>query len=276
MIPDKFAVIAKSKKKTDRHDAITLARFLKLGWLPTVPVPNEHIRQLRHLCQARESLVEMATKLKNMGHGALTRNGLALRRAAFISPSSRQRLAQLSGLAPVDQQILHVTLRQLDALEQEITELEAEILRRGKDLPGLPKLLQIRGLNVLTAVILLAEIGDSGWFQSSKQLVAYSGLAPSVRQSNLQERHGKITKQGRKRLRGIAIRAVLAMVTGRRTPLMEFYARKKKEKGSGKALCATARKLLTIVFVMLKRDVDYRYLEEHLYNQKLQTLRSIA
>jgi len=57
---------------------------------------------------------------------------------------------------------------------------------------------------------------------------------------------------------------------------MEFYARKKKEKGSGKALCATARKLLTIVFVMLKKNVDYRYLEERLYNQKLQTLRSIA
>lgn len=57
---------------------------------------------------------------------------------------------------------------------------------------------------------------------------------------------------------------------------MEFYARKQKEKGSGKALCATARKLLTIIFVMLKRDLDYWYLEDRLYQRKLQLLKTIA
>jgi hypothetical protein len=66
------------------------------------------------------------------------------------------------------------------------------------------------------------------------------------------------------------------MVKGKRTPLMQFYARKKQEKGAGKALCATARKLLTIVFVMLKRDLDYWYLEDRLYQRKLQMLRASA
>jgi transposase len=272
----KFAVIAKSKKKTDRHDALTLARFLKLGWLPSVPVPSEKIRHLRQLCQARDNLVQMATQLKNMGHAALTRNGIARRRAAFYSAGSRQRLIHLAGVASIDQQILEVVLRQLDALEREIAGLESEILRRGKDLPGLPRLLQIRGLSALAAIILLAEIGDIAWFDSSKQLVAYAGLATSVRQSGGTDRRGKITKQGRKRLRTVAIRAVLGMVSGKRTPLMEFYARKQKEKGSGKALCATARKLLTIIFVMLKRDLDYWYLEDRLYQRKLQLLRAIA
>ncbi len=65
--PYRFAVIAKSKKKTDRHDAVTLARFLKLGWLPTVPIPTEKIRHLRQLCQARENLVQMATSLRTWG-----------------------------------------------------------------------------------------------------------------------------------------------------------------------------------------------------------------
>ena len=146
----------------------------------------------------------------------------------------------------------------------------------GKDLPGLPRLLQIRGLRALTAIILLAEIGDIAWFENSKQLAGYAGLAVSVRQSGATDRHGKITKQGRKRLRTIAIRTVLAMVNGKRTPLMQFYARKKQEKGAGKALCATARKLLTIIFVMLKRDLDYWYLEDRLYQRKLQLLRSSA
>jgi transposase len=76
-----FAVIAQSKKKTDRADAAALARFLKLEYLPSVAVPSERIRQLRHLLQARETLVGMRTKLKNMGHGALKRKGIALPRS---------------------------------------------------------------------------------------------------------------------------------------------------------------------------------------------------
>jgi transposase len=274
--PYRFAVIAKSKKKTDRHDAITLARFLKLGWLPTVPIPGEKVRQLRQLCQARENLVQMATQLKNMGHAALLRNGVALKHAALNTLGGRRRLAHLPDLKPLDQQILGAALRQLDALDHEIAVLEATILRLGKDLPGLSKLLQIRGLSALTAIILLAEIGDIAWFETSKQLAAYAGLATSVRQSGGTDRHGKITKQGRRRLRTIAIRTVLAMISGKRTPLMEFYARKKHEKGAGKALCATARKFLTIVFVMLKRDLDYWYLEDRLYQRKLQALRASA
>jgi transposase len=54
----RFAVIAKSRKKTDTADATALARFLKLDYLPTVPVPSEKVRELRHLLQARERLLE--------------------------------------------------------------------------------------------------------------------------------------------------------------------------------------------------------------------------
>jgi len=57
---------------------------------------------------------------------------------------------------------------------------------------------------------------------------------------------------------------------------MNFYARKKREKGSGKAICATARKLLTIIFVMLKKELDYWYLEDRLYNRKLRLLNAAA
>ncbi len=137
-------------------------------------------------------------------------------------------------------------------------------------------MLQIHGLNLLNAIGLLVEIGDIELFTTSKQLVAYSGLATSTRQSNEKTRSGKITKQGRKRLRTIVIRAVLTMVNRTETPLMDFYQQKKKEKGAGKALCATARKLLTIIFVMLKKELDYWYLEDRLYNQKLNALRAIA
>src|SRR5215210_2364010 len=102
----RFAVIAKSKKKTDKADALALARFLKLNYLPSVSVPSERVRQLRHLLQAGETLVGMRTRLKNLGHAALTRNGIALSRSAFASKLSRSRLAKREDLAPADAVIL--------------------------------------------------------------------------------------------------------------------------------------------------------------------------
>ena len=218
----------------------------------------------------------MATKLKNMAHAALTRNGVALTRAAFASEAGRRRVAGRAGLASADRTIIEAALRQMAALEVEIAQLEAEIVRLGKGLPGLKRLLQVHGLNLLSAVSLLAEVGDINLFATSKQLISYAGLATSVKQSNEVTRYGAITKRGRKRLRTIAIRAVLSMVGKTGTPLMEFYQRKKREKGAGKAICATARKLLTVIFVILKKGLDYWYLEDRLYNRKLRALDAAA
>lgn len=270
----RFAVIARSKKKTDKKDAAMLARFLKLGYLPTVPMPSEQVEQLRHLYQARESMVRMLVQLKNMAHAALVRSGYAYGRAAFNSRRSRAKLAGLEQLTAVDRQVVEMALRQMSQIESEIKQMEEEIVSRGAGLAGVKRLLQIHGLNLLSAIGLLVEIGSIELFETSKQLVAYAGLAASVRQSNETVRRGKITKQGRKRLRTICIRAVLSMVKGRKTPLMEFYQKKKREKGSGKAICATARKLLVVVFVMLKKGLDYWYIEDRLYNEKLRALRA--
>jgi len=63
----RFAIIATSKKKTDKADALALARFLKLDHLPEVPVPSEKVRQLRHLLQARETLVGRENQVQEYG-----------------------------------------------------------------------------------------------------------------------------------------------------------------------------------------------------------------
>ena len=272
----RFGVVAKSRKKTDKADARALARFLKLGWLPEVPVPSEQVRCLRQLLQARETLVSMRTKLKNMAHAAFSRNGVALTRAAFASRSRRERLSERDDLPAADLLVLRAALRQIAQLDAEVAQLEAEIARRGRSLRGVKRLLQVHGLNLLSAVALLAEVGDIALFGTSKQLVSYAGLATSTRQSSETVRHGGITKRGRKRLRTVVIQAVLAMVNRTETPLMEFYRRKKREKGAGKAICATARKLLTIIFVLLKKELDYWYLEDRLYNRKLRALDAAA
>ena len=272
----RFGVVAKSKKKTDKADAAALARFLKLGWLPEVPVPSERVRELRQLLQARETLVSMRTKLKNMAHAAFSRNGVALARAAFASAAGRARLSARAGLPDADRLVLDIALRQIAQLDAEIKRVEEEVVRRGKSLRGVSRLLQVHGLNLLSAISLLAEVGDIALFDTSKQLVSYAGLATSTRQSSETTRHGGITKRGRKRLRTVCIQAVLAMVNRTDTPLISFYKKKKREKGAGKAICATARKLLTVIFVLLKKELDYWYLEDRLYNRKLRTLNAAA
>jgi len=173
---------------------------------------------------------------------------------------SRARRLGREDLPAHDLAILRACLRQIEALGEEINALEGEIMARGKALKGLRRLLQVPGLNLLSAISLLAEIGDITQFETSKQLVSYAGLATSTRQSNETTRHGKVTKQGRKRLRTVCIQAVLSMVNRTQTPLMEIYQKKKREKGAGKAICARARKLLTVIFVVLKKELDYWYL----------------
>jgi transposase len=270
-----FAVIAKSKKKTDRNDAVALARFLKLGYLPSVAMPDRQIRELRQLFAAREGLVKMVHQLKNTGHASLARNGVASRRSDFASQRGRDRLARLEGLPASDRLILDVVLRQVERLERELGEMERAIIRAGKNLPGLKRLLQVRGFGLIAAIGILAEIGDVARFPSAKQLASYAGLVTAVHQSGTSERYGHITREGRKLLRGFMVEAVLSMIrqpSSGRSPLTEFYKRKRQEKGAGKAIVATARKLLTVVYVLLTKDLDFWFLEERLYQKKLREL----
>ncbi len=124
---------------------------------------------MRTLWQARDNLVEMTTKLKNMGHGALTRHGILSDANAFASARGRQRLATTAGLPSGDRQILVTVLQQLENLEQAIATLETQIVQTGKTLPGLRRVLQIPGLSLLGGIGLLAEIGDIQWFANAKQ-----------------------------------------------------------------------------------------------------------
>lgn len=137
----RLGVVAKSKQKTDKADAAALARFLKLGWLPEVPVPSEQVRTLRQLLQARETLVSMRTKLKNMAHAAFSRNGVALPRAAFASAARRAKMAGRDDLPPADLLVLRTALRQMEQIGAEIKAVEDEIVRRGRTLNGLQRLL---------------------------------------------------------------------------------------------------------------------------------------
>jgi transposase len=163
-------------------------------------------------------------------------------------------------------------------VDREIAEMVRAIIRVGRHLPGLKRLLQVRGLGPVAAIGVLSEIGEVRRSPSARGLVAYAGLATVVRQSGESAHHGHIAKQGRQRRRCFMVEAVLSMVRNpaeHPTPLVDFYQRTKQGKCAGKAICAAARKLLTIIQVILSKGLDYWFLEEQLCQMKLKQLAAL-
>jgi hypothetical protein len=136
-------------------------------------------------------------------------------------------------------------------------------------------LLGIPGIDVLAALTILAEIGDIKRFVSAKKACSFAGLVPSVHQSGKTRYTGHITKAGRSMLRWILIQ-VAQQAVRQPGPLRDFYLRLKKRKGHKIAIVAAARKLLTIIWAMLTKNTEYRYLREDLRQKKIRRMHKRA
>jgi len=134
-----------------------------------------------------------------------------------------------------------------------------------KQSPYFDLLLSIPGVGELTAMTILAEIGDIKKFPTSKQLVAFAGLDPSVYQSgNFKASNNKISKRGSTYLRRALYQATVAGISNRacgpvNDVLYSFYSKKLAEgKRSKVAIIATSNKLLRIIFGVLKNNQTFK------------------
>ncbi len=248
--PHQFRVISESVKKTDRRDAALLAEYLEKDLLPEVRRKSAQESELAQMAQARDQLVKMRTMLKNQVHGLLASYGVALEKKRLASRKQRKALEHrpLPPLADVQRRVL---LGQIEALEASITELERALTQAAQALPGYRNLISVKGIGSLGATILLSAIGPVEDFAEPGKLAAYFGMVPRVEQSNQSEHHGRITRRGNKLARTTLVQC--ALIAKRYNPfLRRFYERIKRRRGAGKAIVATARKLLTIVYYTLK------------------------
>ena len=248
--PHQFRVISDSVKKTDRRDAALLAEYLEKDLLPEVRRKSAAESELAQMAQARDQLVKMRTMLKNQLHGLFSSYGVTLPKKALASRRQRAALQRrpLPPLADVQRRVL---LGQIEALEAGIAELERVLTEAAQALPGYRNLISVKGIGSLSAGILLSAIGPVEDFAEAGKLAAYFGLVPRVEQSNQTEHRGRITRRGNKLARTTLVQC--ALVAKRYSPFLHrFYERIKRRRGSGKAIVATARKLLTIVYYTLK------------------------
>jgi len=118
-------------------------------------------------------------------------------------------------------------------------------------------IMSIPGAGLITVTSIRAYIDDIGRFRSFKQLSAHAGLAPWVQCSDTTEHYGRIIKQGSEPLRTAMVQLVLGMIRSRQTAeyrIIRRYTAMKMQKGSGKSIIATARKLSKVIWYMLKND----------------------
>ena len=242
--PRQFRVIEQSVKKTDRNDAELLARFLSFeGLLPEVKMSEEAASELKSLANTRTKLVQLRTSLKNKIHGVLNFHSIAVKKESFSSEKGLNRALTAEGLSEGARFEVEILVEQIRNLTVSIKKIDVELEERGKNLPGHRNLTSIKGIGDKSASILLSVIGDIKNFPSRKQLDCYFGIVPKVRDSGDTVRHGHISKQGSKLGRTTLVQCTLIAI--RYSPyLKRYYERLKRKKGSGKAIIATARKLL--------------------------------
>lgn len=245
-----FRVISQSARKTDRNDARALAQFLSKGLLPLSRVKDELHAQVSSLAQTRDRLVKLRTSLINKVHAHLRAHGRESRREAYDHTGNLRAVLGQDWPASVRLE-LEVIAAQIQSLGADIKRLEREICELGKRLAGHDSLTSIKGIGPYSASVLLSIIGDVKDFADEDKLASYFGMVPRVADSNRTEHHGPITKRGPRLGRLVLVQCTLT--AKRFSPyLRQYYERIKGRRGAGKALIATARKLLGIIYRTLK------------------------
>lgn len=251
--------ISHARVKSDRFDARILADLLAAEMLNTVWVPDAQTQALRRRVARRAALVRQRTRAKNEIHATLAR--CLLGRSPFtdlFSAEGRMWLEQQQ-LTDDEQETITGCLRQIDFLDEEIAQVDRKLSEWAVSSEEARRLMTIPGVGAGVSVTLMAAIGDISRFSSPRQLVAYLGLDPKVRQSGDEPaRHGRISKRGNPQARSVLVEA--AWVALRQPgPLRAFGERIRARRGAQVAAVAVARKIACLAWQLLSSGEDYAF-----------------
>ncbi|MDI9599358.1 MAG: IS110 family transposase [Actinobacteria bacterium] len=268
--------ISHARVKTDKVDARVLADLLAADLIPPVWVGDERVRMLRRLVSRRRGLVKRRTQVKNEISAVLHRN-LKGRPPASDPFGRKGRIWLAAQELPADERLtVDAALRQLDFLGAELAEIDRLVAVQAQGDEDVRRLLTVPGVDVTTAVTLIAVIGDARRFPTSRQLVGYLGLHPRVRQSGSEPaRHGRLSKEGSAAARHVLVEAAW---TAARSPgpLHAFAARVAARRGRQVAAVAVARKLCVLCWCLLTRGEDYAFARPSMVRRKLRRLELAA
>lgn len=201
---------AGARLKTDRRDALGLARLHRAGELTPVWVPDLEQEALRDLTRAREDMKAIELKARQRLGAFLLRHGQVYRGKSRWTQAHWRWLEAVAFAAPVQQLVLQEYIEAVKEAQRRVAGLEAQMRAA---LPGwslrpvVEGLMALRGVNLLTAMTLLAEVGDLTRFAAPRELMSYLGLVPSERSSGGTRRQGGITRTGNRHARRVLVEA---------------------------------------------------------------------
>ncbi len=190
---------AGERVKTDRRDAIMLARLLRAGELTPVWAPDADHEAMRDLIRLRGVVRRVVTRARQHLQGFLLRHGRKHGHGTAWRMAYRRWLSTLSFDRPAQQIVFQDYVDAVTDAERRLKRVEEQILALVPDWslrPVVDALQAMRGVALITAVVLVAEVGDFTRFANPRQLMAFLGLVPGERSSGERVRRGGITKTG--------------------------------------------------------------------------------
>jgi transposase len=255
------------KRKTDKDDALKLARLTVMGQLPTAHMPAPAQRQRRRLVHYRRVLVERRTAVKNHVRSIFSQQGMQLppRGKAWTKLGVQQialharPLPQCESIEDLWRGRLHLELQQLASLSGQIDQVDAKLDALGAQ-DGRVQLLQsVPGVGPRLAETVVAHLDDPRRFKTAGQVASYAGLVPKQIESGTMKRSWRITRRGPALLRSMLVE-VAWMVYIRNDWAKHFVQRISRGVKGRKniAIVALARKLLVTLWAMLRDGTRWR------------------
>jgi transposase len=265
--PPHVALITRSQVMTDKIAAHTLAKLLAKGLLVGIWVPPQEVRELRALVAQRTKITRLATQAKNRLHALLQRHHMTPP-AGNLFHTDKDQWWQALPLGKLEQINLHSDLDTLRFAETQLARLTTMMNDLAAQDERVMRLIHLPGFGVVTALTVLAAIGEIARFPDAKHLVGYAGLGARIHDSGLTTRTGKITKAGRKDLRAALVEAAQT-ATNTHPHWKAELKRLEPHLGRNKAIVAIARKLLVAVWHVLTHQSTDRFAEPEIVARKL-------
>lgn len=229
LIPKK----AGDRVKTDRRDSVTLVRLHRAGELTAVWVPDQTQEAMRDLTRIREDMKSMERHARQRLSGFLLRNKQVYAGKQKWTQAHFRWLEKLKFESPIQQIVFQEYVDTVKQLQGRVAALEAEMwgALSGWSLGGVVEaLMSLRGVNLVTAMTIVAEVGDMSRFENPRHFMAYLGLVPSEHSSGNRQKRGGITKTGNGHVRRVLVESSWSYrLPARKTAHLQRKAEKTSE-----------------------------------------------
>jgi transposase len=251
------AALSLQINKSDRNDAVGLARIMQCGWYKEVRVKSLPCHEVRAILNSRAQLVKTKCNLENQIRGLLKNHGLVIAKAG--GNIFRRRAEELIG----EYRLLQVAVRSLlvvhEVVRREIAGLTRKLLALARNSDESRRLMTVPGIGAINALAFCAAIDEPSRFPRSRSVGAYFGLTPRRHASGEVDWTGRISKCGDAMVRTYLFEAAGVLLT--RVPqwckLKAWGHRLWKRIGFKKAKLAVARKLAVILHRMWRDGTDF-------------------